>query len=275
MSPYIDTADFLPPISRPPVAQSSKLAYTAIESALADSGMLTGYNYTIFRTGSERNQTNITDSDVDFLIGIPDVPNRRFEHWSKFSRIVQNVLTEVFSDSVSRTTKCINIEGVPLLPSIDLMPCLVRGVSGLDAHDGDLELPGVIEFWTAQDEPESIVNYPNAHLKNGTVKDQRTDGEYKRVVRVLKAQKNELVAEGEIEANEAYSYHIECLVHAVPDEVFKRGINESVQAAVGQITSPSHVVLQAVNQSYDLFGNSTLHWQHEKAQRFARAHRQI
>lgn len=72
---------------------------------------------------------------------------------------------------------------------------------------------------TFKKDGESLVNYPDQHLKNGRDKNGRTNNVYKKTVRIFKRIENAMVVakyHGEVP-----SYLVECLVYNCPDSVFK------------------------------------------------------
>lgn len=66
----------------------------------------------------------------------------------------------------------------------------------------------------------SIVNYPKLQLELGKAKNSRTNGYYKKTVRILKRLENELASKDLTE--EVPSYLLECLTYNCPEEYFSR-----------------------------------------------------
>ncbi|MCH7388142.1 nucleotidyltransferase [Acinetobacter modestus] len=67
---------------------------------------------------------------------------------------------------------------------------------------------------------KSVVNYPLQQIKNGKDKNNRTNYNYKKGVRILKYIENEMAIKGS--CKELPSYFIECLAYNCPDYIFTR-----------------------------------------------------
>jgi hypothetical protein len=65
---------------------------------------------------------------------------------------------------------------------------------------------------------ERIVNYPVQHLENGRQKNQNTNSDFKKAVRILKRLENKMLEDGV--HREVSSYFVECLVYNCPDAIF-------------------------------------------------------
>lgn len=62
-------------------------------------------------------------------------------------------------------------------------------------------------------------NFPDQHHANGVSKRARTGQQFKRIVRIFKRLRNELIEQRRLHAN-VPSFLVECLVYAVEDELF-------------------------------------------------------
>jgi len=65
----------------------------------------------------------------------------------------------------------------------------------------------------------SVVNYPDQHLKHGRAKNSRTNGDFKKTVRIFKRVENAMVVARR--HREVPSYFVECLVYNCPDSMFR------------------------------------------------------
>ena len=110
----------------------------------------------------------------------------------------------------------INKDGLRKCQNVNLIPCFCYqdhwGSGKNDYYEG-------IKIRTLQD--KNIINYPKLHKINGEEKNQQTN-DYKKIVRIFKNLKKELVNEGYITENLAPSYFIECLIYNISDDCFKK-----------------------------------------------------
>ena len=64
-----------------------------------------------------------------------------------------------------------------------------------------------------------VSNYPKEHLKNGIAKNNRTNYEYKKLVRIFKRIRNCMVEDNVVDGNIISSFLVECLIWQVPDRI--------------------------------------------------------
>ena len=64
-----------------------------------------------------------------------------------------------------------------------------------------------------------VINYPKDHIKNGKNKTISTNHYYKKLVRLLKRVRNQMVEEGVINGDKITSFLIECLVWNIPNNI--------------------------------------------------------
>ncbi len=67
-----------------------------------------------------------------------------------------------------------------------------------------------------------VINYPKEHINNGKQKNIRTNHAYKKLVRIMKHIRNNMVDEGKINPDKITSFLMECLVWNVPDSIITR-----------------------------------------------------
>ena len=65
-----------------------------------------------------------------------------------------------------------------------------------------------------------VVNYPNLHCQNLTVKHQATNGKFKPMIRIFKNLRTKMIEDGLIAKGSAPSYYIEGLLYNVPNGQF-------------------------------------------------------
>jgi hypothetical protein len=115
--------------------------------------------------------------------------------------------------------KAIRVNGIPgSRATVDITPCFVlhrvrwnplssryRTVEGIAILSTD-------GSWT--------FSFPDQHHANGIEKRTRTRFRFKKIVRMAKRLRDELVQQGAIRAKEVPSFLVECLIYCVEDEAF-------------------------------------------------------
>ncbi len=186
--------------------------------------------------GSYENDTNVKqDSDVDMvirydnayypdLVFLNDYQKQIFNQnttngnypFSQFKNDVEACLIDTFTTDVKRKNKCIFIKGNTNRINADVVPCF-KLKRMRDAYTVDAE---GIRLYT--DDNKQIDSFPEQHQKNGVIKNTSTSRMYKRVVRMLKNIRNNLIDGGVIEEKFMSSFFIESLVYNVPDSNFNQ-----------------------------------------------------
>ncbi|MDE5448867.1 hypothetical protein BAX94_07920 [Elizabethkingia meningoseptica] len=196
-----------------------------------------GNRVTIFLQGSYRNNTNVRqNSDVDIVMRYDDAFYPDLQRLSESDKAIYNAqrtysgynfdelkadteeaLRNVFTASVERKNKCIQVNGNSNRITADVIPCFVlKRFSTLQS----VEAEG-IKFYS--DDNKEIISFPEQHYSNGTEKTNQTYRLYKRMVRILKVVNYRLIDDGEIADNLVSSFFIECLVYNVPNNQFISG----------------------------------------------------
>lgn len=194
-----------------------------------------GYRVTIFVQGSYRNNTNVRqDSDIDVAVQddqsyFSDLSqmgqvalqrhNSSFtpsDHtFEEFKTQVHRLLAAKFGQRVERRNKCIFVPETATGVNGDVVPCFVHkrfDVNGIVVAEG-------IEF--AADDGRRFNSFPQQHYDNGVAKNDATRRMYKRMVRILKNVRGELVSAGTLTEDAMASFFIESLTYnALPDNVF-------------------------------------------------------
>lgn len=226
-------------------------AVTAIKKAIAKSPKLSKRDIKVFAQGSYPNRTNISkDSDVDVCVlcqettffetdgkvqsyewgSLPAVYN-----YGDFKKEVGEALVAYFGQSaVSPGNKAFDIHQNTYRIDADVAPCFVyryynRVSSGGYANHTGTALQAV--DW------ELHSNFPDQHLKNGKDKNALTRRRFKKLVRILKSLRNEMLESGINEADKIPSFLIESLVWNVPTAGF---INGSFMADVRWVLAHIH-----------------------------------
>jgi hypothetical protein len=184
----------------------------------------------VFAKGSYANNTNVrTDSDVDIAVQCTDA-----EYWEEAEAGLRPSNTGVYKgkwtpdllraeltaalvakfgkDAVDTSNStAIFVKSSSARVDADVVPCF----SFRRYMPGGNDRLGTKIFKKAGG---TIINYPDQQLDEGRAKNNRTNGAFKKGVRVLKRLENVLVAEGRY--HELASYFVECLGFNCQDSAF-------------------------------------------------------
>ena len=253
-------------------ATASVQAHTAIRDALAHRDLPV---HDIFLQGSYKNDTNLRrNSDVDLVVQLdvrlrPRVaaligPQLRssgphvaaYERWQSFRRLVLAALRANFGDVVSTGRKSLKVAQDPIPAAADVVVTLKCG------NGTALYVP---------DEHRWAVSFPRQHHSKGARKERGTAGRYKRTTRMFKVARNHLIENNALAEDTAPSYFIECLLHNVPNTLFKNSLAQTYVEAVDWLSTARLGDFKCQNQLVDLFGDSRDQWSVNEAQTFSRA----
>lgn len=193
----------------------------------------------VFVQGSYCANTNVRqDSDVDVCVLLPDtyfinvafsdVPIEQVPGFGKaqityrdFRNAVQAALVNRFGKAgVTRGNKAFDVHANTYRVDADVVAAFEHRRYYKRQTDGVLPYDLGIEF--AADTGAHIINWPKQTQDNGVAKNNRTDRNYKRAIRILKRLRNELQENKIVAANDVGSFLIESLVWNVPDEAFEK-----------------------------------------------------
>ena len=108
---------------------------------------------------------------------------------------------------------------------------------------------------------KEISNYPKIHKSNGIDKNNKTNHSYKKIVRILKHIKNNMVEDGITNGDIISSFLVECLVYNVPNNEFAyiSNLNETIKRIIryiyGEITNGNASKWGEVSEILYLFNN--------------------
>jgi hypothetical protein len=230
--------------SKPGAQASATDTYASVKHALTDGTPSLGqksYNSDVFLQGSYANSTNIYgNSDVDVVAKLDstfqfDAPTSRESRkvdraypdathsWRQFRTEIIHILEEHYgSPYVEPKDKAVKIEtpeaNAPPLDA-DVVVCQDFKKFHYFNSRSDHEKTNGIMFWT-QKSGRIVVNYPKTHRRNGKSKNQMTNEEYKKTVRMFKNARDRVVENGEMNKAVAPSFFIECLLFNIPDQCF-------------------------------------------------------
>jgi len=115
---------------------------------------------------------------------------------------------------------------------------------------------------------EWIVNYPKLHAENGEKKNGKTNGWYKKTVRMFKNTRLYLIEHDLISNNLASSHFVECLLYNVPDSKFGTNYYTTFYSTLDYLNNAEIGAFQCQNGITDIFGNSPEQWSIKDARNF-------
>lgn len=270
---------------------SAKLQFTheQIRKALDQSIALRTRQYDIYLQGSYANSTNIRgDSDVDVVIQLNSTfnhdisklsadetrlfhqtyPNATYR-WTDFRSDVIKALEIYFPGQVLPRKKSVKVAGDNNRVAADVVPALQhRQYNSFQTWKRDDFVEGM-KFWTLPDNKE-ITNYPKPHKNNGENKnaEHRTNENYKKVVRIFKNMKRQLVERHSFDPKVAPSYFIECMIYNTPDGHFANRHSVSVEQVLDFVFSCNTNILLTASHQQGLFGPDPWQWNTPDASNF-------
>ncbi|NOK02937.1 MULTISPECIES: nucleotidyltransferase [Myxococcus] len=222
--------------SKPPTGTEEQRCTNAervVRNAIRSYPAFATRNIEVFPQGSYRNGTNVrANSDVDICVRcmdvcFSDVPDGYSTPdfglvdatytYAEFKEDVGHALKSYLgADAVTRGNKAFDLHENTYRVDADVVPTfehrryLVQ--SGQYSYTSGTEL--------RPDNGGRIINWPHQNYENGTAKNALTNTRFKKLVRVLKRLRDEMVAEGNTAAEPIPSYLIECLVWNAPTQAF-------------------------------------------------------
>lgn len=218
---------FTAPLS-PTEDSRAKNAINMIRSAIELNLELRPLDYEVFMQGSYANNTNVrTESDVDVCVMLKssfyyDLPEGKYETdygitpgpitFQRYRELVKKALIDKFgSYYVFDGNKSIKINENSYHVKADVVPTFqYRRYKSVGS--------GYIEGTRFYSKDGKVVtNYPKQHIENGTNKNNRTNYDYKKLVRIMKHIKNDMVEDKITDGDTISSFLVECLVWNVPN----------------------------------------------------------
>jgi hypothetical protein len=243
--------------------------------------------YRAYLQGSYANATNIRgNSDVDLVVEATSVSYSNLTSdekvalglgkgsygWSRFRTEVIAALTDYYAAAVdSSGSRAIKLMSGSNRLAADVVPA----VKYKRYKDLKVQVEG-ITFWSNAGQSEQIINYPKKHIEYGAAKNgpDRTNGWYKRTVRVFKNARENLIEGDELLRKRYPSYFIECLLYNAPDASYGDSFHATFVSVVNNLQEQladedSQLVCQ--NRHQWLFGDSSVTWTRKDAIAFISA----
>lgn len=222
--------------SKPPTAteeQRCTSAESVVRNAIRSYPPFATRNIEVFPQGSYRNGTNVrANSDVDICVRCMDVcffdlPSgySKFDvglvdadyTYAEFKNDVEQALTRYLgAAAVSRGNKAFDLHANTYRVDADVVATFEH--RRYHVQNGRYTYLSGTEL--LPDDGARIINWPHQNYENCTSKNKATGTRFKKLVRVLKCLRDEMVKEDNSAAKMIPSYLIECLVWNVPNEAF-------------------------------------------------------
>lgn len=262
--------------------QTSSDTLGAIKRALdSDRSALSQFDhsYKVHLQGSYKNTTNTVNSeaDVDVVVKCTHPWTRdldelsraeqdRYEDWvtssdydsRDFRDDVFTSLKRYFNrENVTNDDKAIKVdsEGTPLPRKADVVPCLQYRVYHSFPNPDDAEFTEGMWF-KPRTEDRVIINYSLEHYKQGVDKMERTDGDYKKTVRIFKKARDFAVNRGFLKEDVASSYFLECLLYNVDDDLFTGSLSDRYESILDWLETADFSTFTEQSEMRPLFDST-------------------
>lgn len=195
-----------------------------------------GRQVTLLVQGSYANKTNIRgESDVDVAVILESTFKPKYRQGvtdknygfidasysvSSFKDDVERALKSYFGTGVTRHNKCIKVSGNSYRVDADVVPAYRYRDYTSDYSNNQYNYVGGIVI--RPDSGESIINYPEQHIKQGRTKNKETNLSYKKCVRIIKNIKNDMISSRIYVPSVISSFGLESLLWNVTNEEYTR-----------------------------------------------------
>ncbi|MCL2229266.1 MAG: hypothetical protein FWC00_05585 [Firmicutes bacterium] len=192
--------------------------------------------------------------------------------------------TQLKAPECTKYAKCIVLEKYKNLKhSVEILPCVsfkMVEINGIDQIQVGKTFQGVLFFdeslVTAKNQFfHYIATFPKVHQRNGQLKDEKTAGNFKQMVRLFKTIKYIAMREGEYNDTLSFytrGYFIECLLFNVPSAIYRGETQEQVFLKI--LNYLRHVNLRnfvCQNMVWYLFGEAKEFWNERDAEKLIKA----
>ena len=268
--------------------QRVKNAINMIKSAVMNQVQLKDFNVEVFAQGSYANNTNVRqESDVDVCIMLKSAffcnyvegkngldyghidSNIKYSQYKEY--VIDSMAQKFGTQSIKVKNKSVNVASNSYRVNADVIPAFqYRDFRVINSIDSSKYIEGIKFF--ASDGTE-VINYPKIHICNGRQKNIDTNHQYKKIVRVMKHIRNNMLDDGIVDGDRITSFLIECLIWNVPDEIIMAGTTweETIEKIILYLCynfkNNKSLKFKEVSGYLDLF-NETRKWTVVDVQRF-------
>lgn len=254
--------------------QRAENTISMIMSAINESSDLQAMSIEVFTQGSYANNTNVrSDSDVDVCVMLKDTFHTEYPDgkghsdygftasdltFQRYREMVKKALEKKFkAESVIDGNKSLKINENTYHVQADVVPAFqLRNYYYHSSTDPDRYIEGT---WFVAKSGEEVSNYPKIHIRKGTDKNNRTDYRYKKLVRIMKHIKNEMVDNKITNGDKITSFLVECLVYQISDakitnySTWTETIKQSIIYLYNEINESRHTEWTEVSGMLYLF----------------------
>lgn len=245
-----------------------------IKAAIEGSTELEDLDIDVFVQGSFANNTNVkASSDVDVCIMLKstfftEYPSGLSRNDYGFvegtitykdykNRVLNALINKFGSANVYVGDKSIKIKSNSYHVEADaVVAFMLKNYYLINSRQADKYIEG-IRF--ISNSGATISNYPKDHISNGIQKNNTTNYAYKKLVRIFKRLRNEMVDAGLVDGDKITSFLIECLVWNVPNKIITSYSNwtailrESIVYLYNAIDKNQHLEWGEVSEHLYLF----------------------
>jgi hypothetical protein len=219
----------------PSETEGTKLANAErmVKEAINDDEILKKMTTQVFGQGSYANDTNVRiNSDIDINVRLMDIfyfdlpegkdrsayglNNPQEYTFAEYKNSVENALVKKFGRAdVTRNDKCITVEGNSYRVETDVVPTFDYrrySVSGSYVEGAKFKTDG----------GNYVVNFPIQHIENAKTKNYSTQKRFKRLTRIYRRIRYNMMDDGVLISNKITSFLLECLVWNVPNPILNQ-----------------------------------------------------
>ncbi len=259
-----------------------------IKSAISGSEDLKDLTIEVFIQGSYANNTNVhTNSDVDvcvmlkstFYTEYPDGKSRKdygfvegtisFDEYKR--RVKAAIINKFGSASVTEGNKSLKVRSNSYHVNADVVVAfMLKNYNVINSTDPERYIEGT-RFYSVDN--IEVTNYPKEHIRNGINKNNRTNYQYKYLVRIFKRIRNKMVEDKKINGDKISSFLTECLIWNVPDSIitgystWTETVKQAIIYLYNEINDSKHKEWGEVSERLYLF-HSGRKWTDEDARSF-------
>lgn len=218
---------------RKPPSDSEETKLSNVESmvrgCINDDATLHKMRIKTFGQGSYVNDTNVRlNSDVDLNVKYTegfyyDLPSGidptdfgitpSSYSAPDFKNDVHRALVKKFGNDVRRKNKCLAIEGNTYRVGADVVPTWQYR-----RYSRDRSYVEGVRFFA--DNRQKVTNFPIQHIENGKLKNSLTQRRFKRLTRIYKRIRAQMIKDGISVNGNITSFLLECLLWNVPSQIF-------------------------------------------------------
>jgi len=187
-------------------------AIRMVEDAVRNNYELYNLDIDVFVQGSYANNTNVkVESDVDVCVMLKSI-----FYYYDYKKKVITALQEKFGTNVKIGNKAVNIKSNTYRVEADVVIAVQYRNYRMSKNPYSYYIEGIKFFSECGD---AIINYPKIHTANGNSKDEQTRRLYKKLVRIFKNIKNDMIDKRIITDDKISSFLIESLIYNVPNDI--------------------------------------------------------